>query len=245
VTVNSHGYISLLSTNFDKEVVGETCINKNNGLIHIAATEAYSYTAVIDGVSYEFNTDLTISNLEAKAYDACIILAEDPYFEQCFSLVVPEASEITGKSSSKITTDKIIETVEITSGTAPYSVFVNGLEVLQTNESVLFVEVADGDNISVSSKFPCEGVFEKNINLSDDFIVYPNLTDGFTEILLPYVNLKEIEISLFNVYQQLVSKKSYEIEDGKVKISLKDKEAGVYLLQLDLNSPVYLKIIKK
>ena len=236
---------SLAPDNFEIQVTGETCVNKSNGQISINAKELNNYTATIDGMDYDFTTNLTIDNLNAGTYDICITLLEEPTYEQCFILVIEEAAIITGKSTSTKTEEKNTETIEIISGTPPYSISINGVETQKTNSALITVEVVHGDKISISSKFACEGTFEKNMSFLDDFITYPNPTNGKVKIAIPRTNQEELMISIFNMQQQLISRKLYAINYNKIEINLEEKPTGLYIIKLELDSPINLKIIKQ
>lgn len=84
-----------------------------------------------------------------------------------------------------------------------------------------------------------------NVNVkADEFIVYPNPTKGIFEIGLP-LTLEETTIELYNVQMQLISKKSYTPNNGKVQLNIENQANGVYFAKVGLESPVTLKIIKE
>ena len=243
--VNSLGCILLAADNFNIVAVGETCVGKNNGQLIISTQVPHNYTATIDGTDYNFTSNITIDNLSAGEYTICITLSEEATFEQCFILIVKEAAAITGKSTSSKIDEVTSESIQIASGTAPYTIFINGEEVLKSNSKSFTVVVNHGDHLSVFSKFACEGAFEKAINLSDEFLLYPNPTTNYTEVFIPNTDLKEVTVAIYNLQQQLISRKTYNVEHSRIRLSLKDKPTGMYFIELELNAPVSLKIIKK
>ncbi|WP_298266209.1 hypothetical protein, partial [uncultured Lutibacter sp.] len=52
--VDEAGCFALPPTNFTIEVIGETCVGKENGSIEIAAQEAYNYSVTVDETIYNF-----------------------------------------------------------------------------------------------------------------------------------------------------------------------------------------------
>ena len=130
--------------------------------------------------------------------------------------------------------------------TKPYSISLNGRELFETNSNIFSVDVIHGDLISVSSKFACEGKLEKRIILNNNFLVYPNPTSNDIEIVLPEINMKEVSVAVYNIQLQLISNKSYQLDNNKIKISLKDNPSGMYFIKLELDdNSVTFKIIKQ
>jgi len=122
----------------------------------------------------------------------------------------------------------------------------NGRELFETNSNIFSVDVIHGDLISVSSKFACEGKLEKRIILNNNFLVYPNPTSNDIEIVLPEINMKEVSVAVYNIQLQLISNKSYQLDNNKIKISLKDNPSGMYFIKLELDdNSVTFKIIKQ
>lgn len=230
---------TLPSDNFDIEVISETCPDKDNGEIHIIANDSHSYVTTINGTSYNFTTDLTVNNLVPGIYDFCITVTGESY-EQCFVIEVIEGATVSGKSS--VTSGKAF--IEIEEGTAPFIIYVNGKETFETNSPIFNVDVKHGDLIEVKTAVSCEGVYSKTVELLEGIVAYPNPSSGSFEISLP-VSEKEVIIELYNIQSQLISVKTYPILYGKVQLDLTNNPAGMYILKVQLDKPVTLKIIKK
>jgi subtilisin-like proprotein convertase family protein len=239
VTVDATGCFMLPQNNFDIQVTSETCPNKNNGQIIITANETHNYTTTINGVPYSFTNNLTVTDLAPGIYTVCINVASENY-EQCFVVEVKAGTTISGKSTVKASK----ATVEIEQGTAPYQVFVNGKEVLDTSSPVFSVDVKHGDLLEVKTAKTCEGVYSKSIALLNDFIAYPNPSNGIFEIAMPITN-KQVTIALYNVQSQLISQRSYEVTYGKVNLDISNQPTGIYIAKVQLDKPVTLKLIKQ
>ncbi|WP_457618221.1 thrombospondin type 3 repeat-containing protein [Lutibacter sp.] len=238
-TVDANGCILLAFDNFTIEIISETCPNKNNGRIIISAQLSYNYIATINGADYDFTTNLTVDNLSPGNYEICIIVTNQtsPY---CYNIVILEGTTISGKAS--VTTNKAA--IEITQGTPPYIVLINGKEQLQTVSPLFTIDVKHGDLLEVKTGVACEGIFSKTIDLFEVITVYPNPTSGIFEIALP-MSLKEIKIELFTTNNQLISSKTYSVINGKVQLNIENMPVAVYFAKLHLDKPVTLKIIKQ
>jgi len=237
--VDANGCVVLSSNNFNIEVTSETCPNKSNGQIKITANESYSYKATINDVEYSFTDNRTVSGLAPGKHELCIeVLGVTS--KQCYAIEIEEGTIISGKASVKSKK----ATIAIDKGSAPFSVFVNGNNILQTLSTSFTIDVNHGDLIQVRTNVSCEGVFSKTIDLFEDIIVYPNPTKGIFQIGIP-IAMKEVTVELYTMHSVLISRKSYLVEYGKVTLSLEDKPAAMYLVKVYLDKPVTLKIIKE
>ncbi len=239
-SVDSNGCLIIGANNFAIEVSGETCPDKNNGQIKITATQNLTYSATVNGVSKTF-TDKTLSlmNLTPNTYDICVNIAEGN-IKQCYSIVVPESTAITAKTTS--VSDKL--EVDIQSGTAPYQVNVNGVLQFETNSSNFTVDVNNGDVLEVTTSKPCEGTFAKTITLYDLVKAVPNPTQGPFDVYLS-TNDTSAVIEFYTVGGTLISKALYPIENGKVHLDLEKQPAGIYFVKVQSNPVQIVKIIKK
>lgn len=221
--------------NFSIETVGETCSGSNNAQILVNTLESMDYVAKINDESYSFSSELLIEDLAPGDYSLCISVPSEAY-EQCFALTLQAGTELSGKS-------KILEgktTVQISQGTAPYSVFVNGSELLKTRSKEFVVDADAVDLIEIKSSIPCEGTFkiEKSYLITQ---VYPNPTKGALNIVLEENNVPLIQ--LFSNQGQLV--KTFQNISGKhIQLDLEALNSGIYYLKVHLDEVLTYKIIK-
>ncbi|AMC11130.1 hypothetical protein Lupro_07645 [Lutibacter profundi] len=239
VTVDATGCFTLPEDNFNVQVISETCPDKNNGQLVITAQTVQNYAVTINGTAYTFTDSLTVDSLAPGMYNFCITVTGETY-EQCFVVEVIAGVTVSGKSS--VSSNRA--TIEIAEGTAPFIIYVNGQEVLETNSPVFNVEVKHGDLLEVKTSKSCEGVYSKTIALLEGIVAYPNPTSGVLEIALP-VSQKEVTISLYSIHSQLISRKVYPIINGKVQLNIANKPTGLYIVKVQLDKPVTLKIIKQ
>lgn len=232
--------LTLPTNNFTIESKGESCLGENNGELSITATAAYAYKAYINGQTYPFaNNSLKLPKLIPGIYTISIIIP-DQIFEQNFTVIIPKGASITGKSS--VAANKV--SVEITEGTAPYTVFVDGVKQFETTDSNFTIDTKKGGLLQVKTAKACEGIYAQNITgLGSSVSAYPNPTSGSFEIELPTLR-KDVVIALYTLDGQLISNKTYTIENGKAQLSLENQPTGTYIAKIELDTPDYLKIIK-
>ncbi|WP_294961020.1 T9SS type A sorting domain-containing protein [uncultured Flavobacterium sp.] len=236
------GPLTLLPNNFTVEAKGELCPGENNGAINITAKETFAYQAKINDKVLSFtNNALNYSNLAPGNYTISITIPNE-IFEQNFNVTIPKAAATAGKSS---VTAKNVD-VEITQGTAPFTVFVDGKEQFQTTDANFTVALDKAGLVEVATAKACEGVFAKKVTsyeLGTMLAAYPNPTSGSIEIEIPNAKT-EVLIELFNFGGQLVSKGNYNAESGRVLLNLEKLPAGIYAAKINLEIPEYIKIIK-
>ncbi len=241
-SVNSTGcpIFTLPANNFNVEVIGETCKDKKNGQIKITAVAALNYTVTINNIPYNFtSTTSTSANLAPGTYNFCIGVTGQTY-TQCYAVTVVAGTTVSGKSS--VVSGKA--SVEIEKGTAPFIVYVNGLEQFETMAPIFSVDVKSGDILEVKTAVSCEGVYAKTIDGFESVFAYPNPTKDIFYITVP-TSETEVIVELYNFNSQLISTKKYPVVYGKVQLSLANKPTGVYIAKVLLDQPVTLKIIKQ
>lgn len=229
----------LPSNNFDIEVTDETCEGKENGALLIQAKAVNTYKAVLNGQSYNFsNNQFFIQNLAVGTYDLCVQIPSENY-TQCYVFEIMPATTIAVKTASSLSSS----TVELSSGTAPYHVLVNGTEVFTTMENSFDVAVSHGDLLEVKTEEACEGVFSKTIDLYSNVKVTPNPTRGIFEIHVPQTNAK-MKVEVYTIVGSLLQTTYQSVENARVSMVI-DYPAGVYFVKVHLPKPVILKIIKQ
>ena len=231
--------IVIAPDNFKIQVTDETCQGKN-GKLKIETKFNHNYEMTIAGVDYSFTNTLNIPNLEPGSYDVCIGITDRNY-SYCLTLDIKASSLLSGKTSSK---NKNNIEVNIESGTAPYSVSVNNIKILETYNTSFSVPVKKGDFVQIESKATCEGKLTKIVGSFDEIKAFPNPTSGFFELNFPETD-KKISIHLYSQNSGLLSTKQYSIIDNKIKMDIKNYPPGVYFLRFDINEPKTIKIIKQ
>ncbi len=228
--------------NFAIETKSETCSGKNNGEIKITAKATYNYIAKLGDKQYPFqNNSLTVSDLAPGTYRLCIEVGGQS-FKQCFDITIAKGGTLTGKSST-YSTNQVV--VDISEGTAPFEVLVNGTSKFQTNQTNFTVDAVQGDLIMVKSSVACEGIFSKTILDGPTSIsAYPNPTSGEFEIAI-HIAKKEIYVELYSVNSVLISSGNYPVNNQKIHLNIKNESNGIYIAKVYMDTPVSLIVIKK
>ncbi|RXP63300.1 T9SS C-terminal target domain-containing protein [Lutibacter sp. HS1-25] len=241
IKVNSTGcpIFTLPSTNFKIEATGETCINKANGKLLIIAEKTLNYSATIKGKVYQFTKKLAVENLAPGNFDFCITV-DGETFSQCYNVTIEAGFKIEGKAS--VNSNKM--NIDITQGTPPFDVLVNGIEILQTNNTSFSIDANSGDLIEVKTNVKCEGVFSKKMDAFENISAYPNPTTGIITLELPIAK-KEVYIELYNMQSQLISSKTYPVIYGKVQLNIENKPKGLYLARVITDTIYTIKILKQ
>jgi VCBS repeat-containing protein len=235
--------ILLLHDNFTIQTKSETCLGKKNGEIIINAKQSYNYTATINSTIYSFtNNSLNLKDLQSGTYVVCIGIVGKS-FQQCYTLTIGKGGSLTGKVTS---VSKNSVNVEITEGTAPFEVIINGSSKLNTSQSNFNVDVSQGDLILIKSSVACEGIYSKMISElpASRLIGYPNPTKGIFEMFVP-ITFQEIYIELYSLNSILISKGIYPVVNQKIQLNLENQSKGVYIAKTYLDAPVSLLIIKE
>ncbi|WP_396600897.1 T9SS type A sorting domain-containing protein [Algibacter sp. R77976] len=233
--------IFVAADNFTIETVDETCQGKN-GQIQIDSKFRHNYNVTIGGIEYSFNEVLNLPNLEPGTYDVCIGITNTTY-QYCVNLEVKGSELLSGKFSS---TKEGKVAVNIKTGTAPYKVFVNNLQVLETYDTSFNVEASDGDIINIEAKATCEGKLTKVIDASGTLKAFPNPVKDQFELRIPKTSKSTANLELYSITSGLIEKKEYSVIGGKVVVDMQEYPSGIYFIRLDdSKKPQTLKIVKQ
>ena len=227
--------------NFLIQTKSETCAGKNNGEINIKATQSFNYTATINTINYNFvNNSLIVPNLPPGEYNVCINITGKT-FPHCYTLTIGKGGSLTGKISG-VSSNKV--SIEITEGSAPFEVMLNGKSQFATDQNVFDLDVTVGDVVMVKSAIACEGIYSTVISdLPNSIMAYPNPTRGSFEITVP-TEMKEIYVELYSINAVLISKAVYPVVNQKIQLHLDNQTSGTYIAKVYTAIPTSLMIIK-
>jgi len=238
---------SLPSNNFKLEVTDPTCQTKANGKLKITATASFNYTAIMDGVNYTFtNNILDIANLAPKTYTICIKVPALNNYIQCFEFTVKSAPGLTAKTRMDTKGNKTTANVSIESGTAPYTVEINGKTIDVTFENQLNISVQNGDLLEIKTSVACEGKIRERVSLSNELMAYPNPTSNFVELFIPNTFQKKyVMIQMVDNGGKSVVNRELKIIDNSIIIPMENLSEGLYIINVQLETLQTIKIIKK
>jgi len=229
--------------NFTIETYGLTCPNEDNGQLLITTKTLNNYVAEINGMTYEFESDLELLNLAPGDYTITFTLDGDQNYEAVFTANIPDAEEISLDSSTQVFGDHTMSTINMQSGTAPYDIYINGRFVFDTYQEQIQVKASHGDKITVESAKPCEG--EQEIFMPINPVsIYPNPVINFTKIALYHPDIQEVRAEIFNQLGQRVS--SFLLSQEKPKeLDFSSLAPGVYYVRFNDKRLKTQRFIKK
>ena len=194
---------------------------------------------------YDFRTSLSIEDLAPGTYEFCIYTEEDASFEQCYEFTVDVATTVAAKTTNKIEGQSVITNINITEGTAPYTVYINNTKVKETNDLNFNIETHAGDAISIETATDCEGKFEELITLQTEVTAYPNPAKD--KLILSFENniSSSIKISILDTTGKTIDQKEEQIINGSLSIDISQLENGFYFIRTEGVSTNTIKILKQ
>ena len=112
-----------------------------------------------------------------------------------------------------------------------YNVELNGI-VTQTKSSSIILDLKKGINqIKVSTNLACQGVFEEQLMLIEEPVVFPN---PFEEEVTLFFNNgpNSVNTKIFNYNGQLISNKDYTLYSDEIGIDFLGLPSGIYILKV-------------
>jgi hypothetical protein len=134
-------------------------------------------------------------------------------------------------------------------GLATFDIPYSKLKIGQNTIKLVMPSTSSGinhvmyDYISFEGDLSTLGVVSNAVAV-DALRAYPNPTKGIFEISLP-LSTQEVTIELYTMQMQLISKKTYSANNGKVQLNLENKADGIYFAKVGSANPVTLKIVKE
>ncbi|WP_425236205.1 FG-GAP-like repeat-containing protein [Ulvibacterium sp.] len=177
------GLVSIPTDNFLIEIKGESCIDSNDGFIHITAKDYYNYRLSLNQQEYSFNREIEIANLAPGTYQACITVVDNVEFEHCYDLVVQEVTPIDVNTSIVEEGIGYKAKFEINKGTPPFTIEKNDRVIGAFENTSFETEVINGDLLVIRSGKACEGLYSQKVSFQEKIIYYPNPTSNYLTVL--------------------------------------------------------------
>jgi hypothetical protein len=240
---------TLPSDNFMVQIISESCRNNNDGLVNISATAAYTYTLSLTGngidVTQNFTSETQVANLSSGTYTACITIATEPSFTQCFTIVITQPESLS--VFTKLDVDSRSLTIDL-DGSDEYIINLNN-KIFLTQESQITLELTNGINrLVISTSKTCQGTYEEEIILEPNKIVmYPNpIRNQMAYVLVGFSTSNTAKVTLHSIHGQLVFSKKEAVVNNQIAINLESVEVGTYILSVALDDKhTNFKIIKE
>jgi len=250
-TVNTFGceVFSLPNTNFQIQTTGGSCNSSNNGSILVsAANTSYTYNVILsstDGsVSASFTDESSFTDLSAGNYKLCITVEGQSGYEVCFDLSISEPDALS--VSAKINSLNNEVTLNFSGGEL-YTIFLND-KMYSTSAKEITLPLENVTTlITVKTGLDCQGVYTKNVVISDNLFIYPNpIERGDLTIYLGSDSNPEVVISLFDVNGTSILSKQMKSTNNEIKLSVDSLATGIYILNVKSgNTLSNYKIIRK
>jgi alpha-galactosidase len=250
ITESSNCVFSLASDNYKIQSTNVSCPGNNNGKITLnVGDRSLNYTVSITGLanfslpnaagSYEYSTP----NLAPGVYDICFKVNGIPNYQECYQITIVEPAIV----DVSTIVNKVAGTVTLKlKGSDSYTLTLNGVESrVDSNEHTIALQ-SGLNTISVKGKQDCQGVFSKQIYLSDSLTVYPNPATNFVRVDTPQMG-DEVQVKLFSVDGALLMNFMQNTKESKsFEVDLATLKSGLYILSIgDQKLEQSVKIIKK
>ncbi|WP_159951708.1 T9SS type A sorting domain-containing protein [Polaribacter septentrionalilitoris] len=103
--------------------------------------------------------------------------------------------------------------------------------------------IADSEGKAYSEVFNRPLSTKDNLVSTKSIFGYPNPTFGKLEITVPK-ELTKVKTEIYTLRGQLIASSLQNTNNAKVSLDISDYVKGIYLIKVNLDKPVYLKIIK-
>ena len=147
--------------NIKIETLSETCVNQKDGKITVTVEQTYvSYKVTITGGKTEAKdiaigeTSVTFEGLNPSDYEVCVEITDRNY-KQCFEINIAESATISLRAAKNQQSKDY--TFNVTAGTAPYDVYLNGDLIETFNQSNFTIKVERSGVLEVKTAKSCEG----------------------------------------------------------------------------------------
>ncbi|WP_417800780.1 thrombospondin type 3 repeat-containing protein [Tenacibaculum sp.] len=227
------------------QTTSETCADENDGKITVNVKQTFvSYTVTVKGTSTEVSEQLTtesitFSNLVPGAYEVCVKVNDRDDYVQCFEVQIKETSPV----SLKVAKNNVAKgyTINVTSGTAPYNVYLNGNLIDTFNHSTFDINVQGSGILEVKTAKECEGKFKTVI---DNIFLKKNPVSESIDLLVPNDAASTIEVMVYDVTGKVVLKNKINKQGNELSIPFDKFKSGIYILKLGTDETNTFKILK-
>lgn len=186
------------------------------------------------------NAKISISKLVAAKYE--VLFSHQTDFKQSFQGEIVAPPAVTFFVSDVVTKTRTVQLSNLT-GTAPYSIFVNGKLETTTYQTEIQVQLNKGKNkIEVQSAKSCEGMMQKTIELNLDLVVLPNPFTSTITLRVPQ-DYKNSQLTIVSIGGQVHYQKQFVGQS--VDLSHLGNGGYIAILKNENGEFLYSKLIKQ
>ena len=219
--------------NFSVSVQSESCRNNDDGMVNIEAGLSLDYSVMVtgNGLSFtdNFNTALSVPNLSSGVYTVCLnaSTADFDYEEYCFDVTISQPDPLGVTSKVSANGEQISLFME---GANLYTIELNGT-TMQTAKSEITLGLKAGANaLKVSTNLSCQGLYEEQIFVSNQTLVFPNPFTAQTKLFLE-ASEEEVIIDIFAANGQQVKSKNYKPNGLEIDLDFAGLPSGMYFVR--------------
>ncbi len=244
--VNDQGcpIFTLPADNYTIETLGESCQGKDNGQITLTTKENNNYRVLFNGEEYDFNSTWAATNITPGTYELKITILDEEDYEQLYYLTIQEGTSLqAGAHNTLDNQDLALTQVSISSGSAPYEIYINDEFQFDSSDELIPVWGKPGDKITLKTSVECEGdvvhyIPQKSVS------IYPNPVADNANISLNHPDINETKVQVFNQMGQMV--KSFVLKRNENRaFDFSELKKGLYYLRFDTKLLETQRIIKK
>ena len=235
VDVNGCPQRTLEAKSIQIETKALSCIDSADGSIRIATSDhSMSYTLWLNDIvagNIEAYTDhpYEINALESGNYTLCIEASDASYQKRCYELSIgsPAPLEVTAVEDL----NKRNVRLELT-GSKSYTLRLNGERSIVDSDQIELSLSPGLNTLSVEGELPCQGIFSTTYFVSEEVRVYPNPTQGQTQIYVGGAD-PSAQLTIRTAAGELLQQREITIPSNRTSvIDLAGFSSGIYLLEL-------------
>ncbi|MBT8304079.1 MAG: thrombospondin type 3 repeat-containing protein, partial [Bacteroidia bacterium] len=243
--------------NITLEVISESCEGQDNGKINVNVNETFvTYTATVTGTGVDLTEAITtntygFTDLPVGPYTVCVSVDGRDY-EQCFEINIDESESLDGvfglANDGEDDGEVEVTSVNINSGTPPFTVTFRDEVIRVSSESSFEVETSGPGLLEVRSAKACEGIMSRFVEGSNylRLTASPNPVINDLKISFPSIEYREVPVQIYDVTGKIVMSGNVEVQNSNyITLPFQSFKNGLYFIRVDLNKLEVLKIIKK
>ena len=231
--------------NISIETISETCEDQNDGKIIVNAQQTFvNYTVTVKGDGVDLSEQLTTDSIAFEdvapgTYEVCVEVNDRDDYMQCFEINIVESNPVALRVAKNNQSKDY--TVNVTSGTAPYNVYLNGDLIDTFNTSKFNINSQKSGIIQITTAKACEGKFTTVI---DNTFLKQNPVADTIELLLPIDAKENIQVMVYDVTGKTVLNKTIQKQGNQLSIPFNNFKSGIYILKLGTDNTNTFKILK-
>ncbi|WP_428743419.1 thrombospondin type 3 repeat-containing protein [Tenacibaculum sp.] len=234
------------SDNISVKTISETCVDQNDGKIIVGVKQTFvSYTVTVKGTSTDLTkqlttTSITFTDLAPGEYEVCVKVNDRDDYVQCYEVNITGSNPVAFRLAKNEVSQNY--TISVISGTAPYTVYLNG-NILDTFTTTTFdVNAKKGGVLEVKTAKACEG---KLTEIIDNIFLKNNPVSETIDLLLPDNAASSFKVKIYDTKGKIVLDGSFEKQGNELSIPFSGFNSGTYILKIGNENTNTFKVLKR